>query len=426
MNVLIISTFDRRGGAAESAFRHLEALRDAGIEARMLVRTASTEKPWIKQPGRGKIYNLYCRLLEWSERFRFVWRARHRSDWFAYSMGDLGLRIHDHTWVMEADILHVHWVQKGFLSIRELRHLGLTGKPLVWHLHDMWAFTGGCHYTAGCTHFIHACGECPMLWWRGSHDLSAQVLAAKASALKDVRVHVTTSSRWLADEARRSSLFRTTEVSHLPMGVHCGRFLPGNPLEARSLFGITLDHKVFLFVAMNASDPRKGLGKLIDAMHRLKTSLDSSTSESVTLAVLGRFEEADRAAMPFHTVVLGYRQSTSDILAAYRSADFFILPSLEDNLPNTVLEAMACGTPVIAYDCGGVPEMVDHGENGFLVPTGDTDALAEALKMAVEMTPEDHARWRLRARERTVERYSYPVIADKHLAHYRQLLSSSE
>lgn len=424
MNVTVLSTFDRQGGAAEAAFRHVEALREAGVNARMLVRSASEPSEWIKPAGAGFVYRKWIQFLEWSERFRFIPRAARRQDWFSYSIGDFGLQLVNHPWIQDADIINPHWVQKGFLSVSELARLSALGKPMVWHLQDMWAFTGGCHYAGTCTGFTRSCGHCPYLKYPGPRDLSASILAQKIDLFQESTFQVSTSSKWLQQEAQKSTLFKNRDVFHMPMGVNTDRYVPGDKLAGRKRLGLPAEGLVFLFVAMNANDPRKGLHELSRALMDLANQVSPAQKETITLAVLGRFDAAHQDALPFHVHPLGYRRELGDILAAYQSADLFILPSLEDNLPNTVLEAMSCETPVVGFHSGGVPEMIDDGINGLLVPSGDALALSQALNRFIQLTELERLLWRQQARKAMVARYSYPVVAAKHIDHYKSLSGS--
>ncbi|MBK7343097.1 MAG: glycosyltransferase [Saprospiraceae bacterium] len=425
MKVTVLSTFDRQGGAAEAAFRHVEALRRAGVNARMLVRSARNPSAWIQAVGSGFAYRKWVQLLEWSERFRYIPRAARRQDWFSFSIGDLGQKLTDHPWIQDADILNPHWVQKGFLSVAELARLSQLGKPMIWHLQDMWAFTGGCHYSGSCTGFTRSCGHCSYLRAPGDHDLSAKILRDKHRLFKDSPFQISTSSQWLQIEAQRSSLFHDREVVHLPMGVDTDKYMPGDKASARAALGLPENGLVILFVAMNVQDERKGFRHLIAAFDQLSRTLTSEQQQEVTLAVLGKFQQNELPAIPFRFQMLGYRNELTDILHSYQSADLFILPSLEDNLPNTVLEAMSCGTPVIGFRSGGVPEMIDDGQTGLLVPSGDAEKLGEALQRFILLPDDQRQTWGVQARQAMLAKYSYPVVAKKHLDHYTRLLGSS-
>ncbi len=392
----------------------------------MLVRTAREEAPWIAATGTGFFHQKKIQFLEWTERFRFIRHAARREDWFSFSIADLGQRVCDHPWVQDADILNPHWVQKGYLSIAELARLSRLGKPMIWHLQDMWAFSGGCHYAGDCTGFTRSCGHCPYLKSPGDQDLSAAILAHKTASFSKAEFQVSTSSQWLQKEAQKSALFSSREVVHLPMGVDTDRYIPGDTLTARQRLGLPATGLVFLFVAMNVNDHRKGFQELSRALTLLADQLPAGRRPEITLAVLGKFDTEQHAALPFPVHPLGFRTDLRDILSAYQAADLFLLPSLEDNLPNTVLEAMSCGTPVIAFDSGGVPEMIDHGANGLLAPSGDAESLALAMMTFVSMEEKQLRSWGQSARHSMITRYGYPVVSALHLAHYRKQLGSSD
>jgi glycosyltransferase involved in cell wall biosynthesis len=316
-------------------------------------------------------------------------------------------------------------VQKGFLSVAELSRLSSLGKPMVWHLQDMWAFTGGCHYAGTCTGFTRACGHCPYLKKSGDRDLSAAILAGKVRLLTDSSFQISTSSKWLQQEAQKSTLFKSRDVLHLPMGVNTDRYIPGDAIAARKRLGLPAEGLVFLFVAMNANDPRKGLHELSRALIDLANQITPAQKETITLAVLGKFDAEHQDSLPFRVHPLGYRRELRDILDAYQSADLFILPSLEDNLPNTVLEAMSCETPVVGFHSGGVPEMIDDGINGLLVPSGDALALCRALHQFILLPDQERILWGQKARQSMVDQYSYPAVSAKHIDHYKRVLGWS-
>lgn len=424
LKVTVLSTFDRLGGAAEAAFRHVEALRSAGVDARMLVRTAREDLPWISKIGSGFFFQKLMQFHQWNERFRFISQAARKEDWFSFSIGDQGHQIVNHPWIQDADVINPHWIQKGYISISELTRLGQLGKYMIWHLQDMWAFTGGCHYSGACRGYLAGCGQCPYLKRPSPMDLSARIHSKKAHLYKQIQFQISASSQWLQQEAQRSSLFQEKAVFHLPMGVNTEVYTPGNMKAARKTLGLPEGGTIFLFAAMNANDHRKGFKELTQAMFQLANKLPIDQRDQISLAILGRFDSSQFSTLPFHLHTLGFRSDRNEIINAYRAANAFILPSLEDNLPNTVLEAMSCGTPVIAFDAGGVPEMVDHEVNGLLAEVANSEALSTALKAFIYISPTEQARWKRNAREAMESRYSYSVVAAKHIDHYQKELGS--
>lgn len=277
-----------------------------------------------------------------------------------------------------ADVLQLHWVA-GFLDYGAFFRWLPEKTRLVWTLHDMNAFTGGCHYDAGCGRFTQGCGACPALGSRQDEDLSAQVWRRKQKSLEALpagKLHIVTPSRWLAEQAKRSALLSRFPRSVIPYGLDTDVFRPRDPHAERERLGIPLRSKVILFLADGVSDPRKGCDLLLQALAGITDSPD------LFLLTLGRGEPVEFRGFPH--VHLDAVADDSRLSSVYSAADVFVAPSLQDNLPNTVLESMACGTPVVAHSAGGIPEAVRQNETGFLVPSGDVAELGSAIRRVLE------------------------------------------
>jgi glycosyltransferase involved in cell wall biosynthesis len=274
----------------------------------------------------------------------------------------------------------------------------------VWVLHDMHPLTGGCHFAGSCHEFERACGGCPQLRNPGADDLSAETLALKASLLERLTVHVVAPSRWLTEQARRSRVMRgARSLRTIAYGLDTAVLRPLERRGAKLRLGIDPQRKVVCFGADSCANPRKGAAQLAAAWRQL------GAERPLLLAFGGgQLPEALRGS---ELRELGYLRTAEEKAAAYSAADVFVLPSLEDNLPQTGLEAMACGTPVVAFAAGGVPDFVRHERTGLLAPTGDVAALASALTRMLE----DAALRRAcgRAARETVEReYAADVEAE--------------
>lgn len=424
LKITIISTFDKSGGAATAAFRHVNLLRKAGLNARMVVRSKSTETEFIHQVHVDWLHDRLDQFREWGERLSYVTRAASRDQWFYFSHDQWGERIDQHPWVREADILHLHWFHKGFLSLDSLQHLARLDKPMVWQLHDMWAFTGGCHYAGGCKGYETQCGHCPYLRSPGPHDLSHQIWSRKSTVYPTLPLSIVTCSQWLANVARSSSLLQSIPVKAIANGIDTTFYSPGDPMQARRNLGLPEDGIHLLFVAMNTREKRKGFKELRDALHEVVSQQDPKVLSRLRLTVLGKTDPEVISDLPLPVDLLGFRSAPEEIRDAYRAADFFLLPSLEDNLPNTVMEAQACGCPTIAFHTGGVPEMIEHLKSGFLADHGSASSLADGIQMAVQLDAATKSDWKQTARKTTCEQYSYEVIASRYLAHYHELLAS--
>lgn len=275
--------------------------------------------------------------------------------------------------IPQADLIHLHWVA-GFLDYASFFSWLPKTMPLVWTLHDMANLTGGCCHDLGCSKFMQQCGACPQFGSKDESDLTRRVWQRKRDhyARMDLqRVHIVTPSVWLGSIVRRSPLLSRFRCSVIPYGLDLDVFQPRARHVARDLLGIPGNATVVLFLADHAGEYLKGLHVLSRALS------DLGSERQIFLLCLGRRPLADLARFPH----AHFEDITNDRMLSfvYSAADLFVLPSLADNLPNTVLESMACGTPVVGFDVGGVPEMVRPGITGYLAPVGDVGGLRDAM-----------------------------------------------
>ncbi|HRI61580.1 MAG TPA: glycosyltransferase family 4 protein [Saprospiraceae bacterium] len=403
MNILLLNTYPH-GGAGVACRRLQSALQTSGVTANLLT---SNEV--------GNRWPFYA------ERISFVPFERDKSVRFSFSLANFGKNLSHHPLVQAADVLHLHWINQGFLSLKNIRQLADLGKPIVWTLHDMWAFTGGCHYSRGCEHFKNECGNCPFLKSPAPHDLSNRVWRRK-QALFPKNIQFVTCSEWLAGVARSSGLLRNYPVTAIPNPIDTAIFKPlteAERLAFRSKKGISPKARVLLFAAMKVSEERKGFRYLLGALQILKAQQPDFQLE---ILVLGKAEPEALAALPYPVHALGLVQEQSQLVQAYGAADVFAIPSLEDNLPNTVMESLACGTPVAGFATGGIPEMVGHLQEGFIAPQGDSRALAEGVFEILEgKTGLD--KYREAARRKVEANYSNAVVAKRYSLLYESVLA---
>jgi glycosyltransferase involved in cell wall biosynthesis len=329
------------------------------------------------------------------------------------------------TLLREADLVNLHWVA-GYQSPVTLQRLFQSGKPVVWTLHDQWAFTGGCHYSAGCLKYQSDCLACPQLaddpW-----DVPAAVLRDKLTLWARADLTIVTPSRWLAACARKSPLFKEMRIEVIPNSLDTEFFTPFPKEDAKRDLGLPPDAATLLFGAADGTEKRKGFHELLAAMrYGLASPEFRSLLERDRLKILcyGHADPALRnQGLP--VVDLGYLDSPEKIRTAYSAADLFVLPSLEDNLPNTMLEALSCGTPVVAFAAGGIPEVVFDGVNGKLAPVGNSQELARAISSLI-FRPEESRSMGRNGRRMMVEEYSLPVQARRYKSLYQDLCERHE
>lgn len=420
MNVLLLSTYDTYGGAGIAARRTAQALRRAGVDATLLVQQRESDEPFVQTVADSWLGEKLAFARFALERARFVPYERAASVRFQFSPANVGTDLSRHPLVRAADVLHLHWTNFGYLSIRSLEKLFQLGKPVVWTLHDEWAFTGGCHYAGTCRGFEGTCGNCPFLKNPSPTDLSYDVWVRKAEAFAGVPLHVTTCSRWLADEARRSSLFREVPIEAIPNPIDTAVFQPVPADEAARTLGLDPAKTYLLFAAMKTSDPRKGFRYVRAALERLKAE-DFPTEKPLELLVFGKAEAAEFADLPYPVRLLGTLRTSEQLRAAYAAAAAFLIPSLEDNLPNTLLEALACGTPGVGFRTGGIPELIAHERTGYVAERASAEDLARGIRWV--LTEADAGELRRAARRHVLEQYAEAVVAEQYKKLY-SILSS--
>jgi glycosyltransferase involved in cell wall biosynthesis len=314
------------------------------------------------------------------------------------------------------DVTHAHWTLNGLLRPEDIARLA---GPLVWTLHDMWAFTGGCHYSAGCERFNEACGRCPTLGSDDQRDLSHRVFERKLRAWRRLEVTIVTPSRWLAGLAGASRLLRDKRIEVIPNCIDTDVFRPLNRDTARAAAGLPRDRTIILFAGLTSvRDSRKGFHLLAPALELVARQVPGAAP---CLAVLGASRPERPDALGVEVIYLGVvadERVTARLMAA---ADLFVAPSLEDNLPNTVMEAMSCGTPCVAFHVGGMADLIDHGENGYLARPFEVEDLARGIRFVLE-DPSRRDRLGMQARQKTLASYAPSLVANRHATLYADLV----
>ncbi len=377
MKVLIVNTYESLGGAALAAHRLFEALNHSGAEAKMLVAMRQTDDPLvIEAPDRWRY-----KLAFASERGK-IWLRNgfKKKRLFALDPATDGCDITRTEAFGEADVVHLHWVNQGFLSIASLRKVLSSGKRIVWTMHDMWPCTGICHYAGSCPHFRTHCHSCPLLMRPGRKDMSYRAFRAKQRLYDGAQFSVVTCSHWLEEQAHYSKLLQGKPITCIPNPLDTSIFCPGDKLEARKALGLPLQKKLILFASQKVTDERKGVKYMVEMARHIKRKHSSETESNIGFIAMGQKAERLAELLSFPVFPMGYVRSPQNLATIYRAADLFVTPSLFDNLPNTIAEAMACGTPCVGFRTGGIPEMIDHEANGYVANYKDAQDLANGVE----------------------------------------------
>jgi glycosyltransferase involved in cell wall biosynthesis len=284
-------------------------------------------------------------------------------------------RLLRHAWLQAPDIIQLYNTHGGYFAHRLLPALRRRA-PIIWRLSDMWPVTGHCAYAGSCDRWQRGCGRCPDLaaYPMIGLDTTAFLWRQKLRLYRKTRLTVVAPSSWIAGVARKSPLFSNAAVHHIPNGLDLTAFRPLDRNAAREFLGVPREQKVLLFAPHWASqNPRKGTDLLDAAMRSL------GPRDDVVLLVAGVGGQQWIGKVPQRVIALGYLRDDRLIAMANAAADCVVVPSSVENLPNGVIEAFACGRPIVAFDAGGIKDAVRTGENGILVPAGDADAFAKAI-----------------------------------------------
>ena len=418
MRILIVNTSERTGGAAVAASRLMEALCNYGVKAKMLVRDKETQSLTVSAlPGQRRSQ---CHFL-W-ERF-VIWLHLHfrRQHLFDIDIANAGTDITRLPEFQEADVIHLHWVNQGMLSLKDIRKILESGKPVVWTMHDIWPATAICHYARGCEAFQTECRHCPLM--SGALDFSYRVWQQKQRMLQGQRVTYVACSQWLADEARKSALLKGQLVTSIPNPIDTHVFRPQDKQEARQALNLPTDKRIILFVSQRVTDPRKGMSFFVDAVAKL-VEKHPEMKQNTVVAILGGHAEDVASQLSLPACPLGYVSNPKRIVEVYNSADAFVLPSLEDNLPNTLMESMACGVPCVGFQVGGIPEMIDHRQNGYVARFRDVDDLAAGIRYVLDDA--DYAELSKSAVQKVAHSYSQQSVAKRYVEIYESAIQPRE
>ena len=416
MKIVHVSTSETGGGAARAANRLHRGLQRLGHQSSMFVaKSMGNDSSVLRFRSPDGIWEKALPLI----RRRLIQRD-HRRYPSAHSLGYEKFsddRSPYRRWLMnqlpDCDIINLHWVA-DFLDHPFFFDHRPPGTRVVWTLHDMNPFTGGCHYDGGCGGFAKKCGCCPQLGSNDEHDLSRKIWQRKQKTFGRIprrSLHLVTPSRWLATEVQRSPILGHFSVSVIPNGLVTDAFSPTDRSAARFALDVPQDAKVILFAAQNVTNSRKGYSLLLETLNGLQMMPD------LFLVSLGSGELP--AEIPTRHLNLNF-QNDRHLSLVYSAADLFVIPSLQDNLPNTVMESMACGTPTVGFDVGGVADMVRPGMNGILVPPGDARSLGEQM-IALLNAPQACAEMGARSRKIALAEYSLKAQAERYVELYNQI-----
>ena len=418
MKVLIINTSEKAGGAAVAASRLMETLINNGVKAKMLVLDRETDRltvvalprsPWLR-------WNFL-----WERLCIFLSSRLSRKHLFEIDIANTGSDITRLPEFQEADVIHLHWINQGMLSLKGIQKILRSGKAVVWTMHDIWPATAICHLTLGCRRFTSGCQHCKYLPGGGSaNDLSASVWRRKQQMLSAGPISFVACSRWLEGEAKASALLKGHQITNIPNPIDTRLFSPGSQQEARQALALPEERRLLLFICQRVTNKNKGMDYLIEAC-RLLAEQYPDMVQTTGVVILGSHADEVTDQLPFEAYPLGYLTDERRIAQVYRAADVFVLPSLSENLPNTIMEAMACGVPCIGFRVGGIPEEIDHQKNGYVAQYRDAADLARGIRWV--LCEADHTELSQQAVRKVARNYSQSSVAVRYIEVYQEALA---
>lgn len=422
MKVVHVNTYDGNGGAGRACLRLHQALTAKGVTSEVWVNYKFGSDPRIKSFSSNllaKGFSAFGILLE-----RYFSSYISKPLKIPFSAAIWGKDIKGRRSVQEADIIHLHWINHAFLRPRDLARLRKLNKPIVWTFHDSNAFTGGCHVRYQCDHFENECGNCPILKHSHPKDISHKVWKAKNKAYNDLKFAIVAPSTWMSASVKRSKLLGSRDIVIIPNTLETNIFKPYPKTESKKQLGLSEDRFIMLSGFMpSKKDLHKGTSYLIEALEILinKGLVDK---EKVELVIFGNRDQSNPPVFPVKTTFLGTISNDEQLAVCYSAADVFLTTSLEDNLPNTVMESLSCGTPVVAFTTGGIPDMVKHTVNGYLAQYKSSNDFASGISWVYNHS--DRSKLNSASRETVEHSFSETVIAQKHIDLYHQLLNGDD
>ena len=378
MKILFLNTSDRTGGAAIAASRLRQALIKEGVDVSFLVKE--------KRSNDGNTFSCINTQLDriisifffiWERVVIFLNNKLKRASLFKVSLANTGFDISKHPLVKEADIIHLHWINQGFLSLPSIKKILATGKPVVWTMHDMWICTSICHYSYECTRFNNSCDMCPFLNSTKGNDLSFKT-GKKKLFIKESNINLVAVSSWLQSQSEHSFITKGLSCRIIPNVLDNTLFIPSNKLLERKALNFPPDKHIILMGAAKLDDPIKGINYLIDAL----TILSTNNKKDYLLLLFGMIKgnQSFIDQIPISHMHLGLLNSNQQIAHLYQAADVVVVPSLYETFGQTIIEAMACGCPAVSFNNSGQTDIIDHQVNGYLAEYKSAEDLANGIE----------------------------------------------
>ncbi|MBK2357533.1 glycosyltransferase family 4 protein [Francisella hispaniensis] len=410
MKILIVNTSDIQGGAARAAYRLHRSLLDANIDSQMLVQSkASDDYTVITEDSRLRRYlNKLRPIIDGLpvRKYKNKTKTLFSPSWFGFN--NIVTKINK----INPDIVHLHWINGGMLKIEDIAKIKT---PIIWSLHDNWAFTGGCHIKWDCDKYKQHCQSCPNLDSKKEKDLSFKVFRRKKKVFTKKDFIIVGLSSWLNNLSKQSFLLKNNKHINLPNPINTDIFKPFDKELSRKLWNLPKDKKLILFGAMDATrDINKGFKQLNEALQKI------AKTDDIELVVFGSTKPNLAPDFGFKANYLGQLNDDVSLVTLYSAVDVMVVPSLQENLSNTIMESLSCGTPVVAFDIGGNNDMIDHNKNGYLAKPFDSQDLANGIEWV--LANDSYVSLCENARYKVLREFDSKVVAQKYIQLYKETL----
>jgi len=413
LKVLHLNYSDVYGGAAKAAYRLHHGLIQHGINSKILVHKKFSDESLIIGPETKKEY--YLNHLSYVvDRLPLSKYDINKNTLF--SPGIIGsTSIIKRIEGVNPDIVHIHWINGGMVSVDNLLKIKY---PTIWSFHDMWAFTGGCHYSEDCQKFVKSCEACHILNSKKKTDLSYRQFSKKRKVYSNsTNITGLGLSKWITEQAKESKLFGDLPVYNIPNTIDINIFKPLSRSNSRSLLGLPSDKNLILFGAMGGdSDPRKGFKYLHEAIKHYKKN-------DFEIVIIGGTENNGFDDISLKVNDLSRITNDKTLAQIYNACNVTVIPSVQENLSNMILESLSCGTPVVAFNIGGNSDMIKHNVNGYLANIR-AKSLLEGIVHLLRSTKKESDKISIMARKTVIDKFSYDSVVPRYISLYSKILKA--
>lgn len=399
------------GGAGRAALRLHQALLDKKIDSMILVQQKTTDKVAVYRLAKTNFQKIIEKIRPALSIFFLLPYPKRHKDIFSPNPPSNSLLIKTIS-SMNPDIIHLHWINSGFFNIADLAKLKI---PILWTLHDGNTYTGGCHVVPnGCDKFKTHCQKCPMLASNFKYDLSYFVFRKKSKIYPKLNLTINALSKWIENCAKESALLKDKKIINLPNPIDTKIYQPIDKVIAKKILDLNPSKKIIAFGAINALDiARKGYSELKKALTLLKNK------KNIQLVIFGASQGEPIEGID--TLYLGHLNDDISLKIAYSAADAFITPSLAENLSNVIMESLACGTPVVAFDIGGNSDMIEHKINGYLAK--DYKDLAVGIEWILDLDEMNYRSLCDNSRKKVTQNFDSNIVSLQYIQTYKEILN---